>query len=72
MQTIVCVWCPLHVGRWFLYELIRLLTGLVFSPAGLDTILLLDADYPSMRQVVIGYNVTSSRVTLIRPGVLTQ
>lgn len=64
MQTIVCVWCPLHVGRWFLYELIRLLTGLVFSPAGLDTILLLDADYPSMRQVVIGYNVTSSRVTL--------
>lgn len=64
MQTIVGVWCPLHVGRWFLYELIRLLTGLVFSPAGLDTILLLDADYPSMRQVVIGYNVTSSRVTM--------
>lgn len=49
MQTIVGVWCPLHVGRWFLYELIRLLTGLVFSPAGLDTILLLDADYPSMQ-----------------------
>lgn len=66
MQTIVGVWCPLHVGRWFLYELTRLLTGLVFSPAGLDTILelLLDADYPSMRQVVIGHNVTSSRVTL--------
>ena len=41
MQTIVGVWCLLRVGRWFPYELIRLLTGLVFSPAGWDTILLI-------------------------------
>ena len=46
-------------------ELIRPLAGLVFNPAGSHTTLLtskeagggagLDADHPSMRQVVLGY-----------------
>ena len=55
-------------------ELICPLSGLVFSPAGWHATLLasqfrpvgkasLDADYLSMRQVVLGYNVTSSGVS---------
>lgn len=44
-------------------ELIRPLTGLFFNHAGWHaTRASLDIDYPSMRQVVLGYNVTSSRV----------
>ena len=64
---------PLHVGRWYVNELIRHLTGVILSPGGLHVTLfspaisggraILDADYPAMRQVDMGYDVTSSRIT---------
>ena len=50
-----------------LFKLIRALTGLVFNPTGCHATLLtsgggvsLDADNPSMRQVVLGYNVNNN------------
>ena len=59
-----------HDAQW-LRKLICALTALVFIPAGCHATLLtstltgggagLDADGPSMCQVVLGYNVTSSR-----------
>ena len=63
----------LHVGRWYKKELIRHLKRLILSPQGWHATLfsptnsgegaILDADYPSMRQVDMVYNVTSSRIT---------
>ena len=65
--------CPLHVGRWYVNELIRHLSGLILSPGGWNATLfspenagggaILDADYASMRQVDMVYNVTISRIT---------
>ena len=65
--------CPLHVGRWYMNELICHLTGLILSPGEWHATFVspanaggratLDADYPSMRQADMGYNVTSSRIT---------
>ena len=63
----------LHVGRWYVKELIRHLTRLILSPEGWHATLfsptnsgggaILDAYYPSLRQVDMGHNVTSSRIT---------
>ena len=57
----------------YVNELICHLTGLILSPGGWHATFfspanaggraILDADYPSMRQADMGYNVTSSRIT---------
>ena len=72
--------CPLHVGRWYVNELIRHLTGLILSPEGSHATFfspanagggaILDADYASMRKVDIGYNDTSSRITPDLPSII--
>ena len=65
--------CPLHVGRWYVNELIRHLSDLILNPGGWHATLfslanagggaILDADYATMRQADMVYNVTSSKVT---------
>ena len=65
--------CPLYVGRWYVNEFIRHLTGLILSPGGWHATLfspanfgggaILDADYPTIKQVDMGYNVTCTRIT---------
>ena len=65
--------CPLHVSRWYVNELIRHLSDLTLNPGGWHPTLfslanagggaILDADYATMRQEDMGYNVTSSKIT---------